>query len=86
MKLNEKFIHHQLADETLIVPAAGARFHGLVQGNKTLAAIAECLSKDTTEEEIVENLCARFNGDRGVIAADVADAIRRLRAIGAIDD
>ncbi len=86
MKLNEKFIHYRLQDETLIVPTGGADFHGLVQGNKTLDAIAECLTHDTTEEAIVDALCARFNGDREVIAEDVAVAISRLKAIGAIDE
>lgn len=86
MKLNENFIHHRLDDESLIVPTGSAGFHGLVQGNKTFAAIAECLTHDTTEQEIVDALCARFDGERELIAADVADAISRLRAIGAIDE
>ena len=86
MKLNENFIYHRLDDETLIVPLGSASFRGLVQGNKTLAAIAECLAHDTTEEEIVDTLCARYDGDREVIAEDVADAIRRLKAIGAINE
>ena len=86
MKLNEKFIHHRIDDEALIVPTGDAGFHGLVQGNKTLSAIAECLMHDTTQEEIVENLCARFVGDRALIEEDVAEAITRLKAIGAIDE
>lgn len=86
MKLNDNFIHHQLDGQTVIVPTAGAQFHGLIQGNKTLAVIAECLSKDTTEEEIVDTLCARFDGDKEDIKADVADVIKQLREIGAIDE
>ena len=86
MKLNDNFVHHQIDGETLIIPTAGADFHGLVEGNKTLAAIAECLAHDTTEEEIVDALCARFDGDREDIKADVAEAISRLREIGAIED
>lgn len=86
MKLNERFICHQIDGQTVIVPTAGADFHGLVQGNKTLFAIAECLKNDTTEEEIVNALCARFKGDRAEIGADVAEAVRRLKEIGAIDE
>lgn len=85
MKLNDNFIHHQLDGQSVIVPTAGANFHGLVQGNKTLAAIAECLENDVTEEEIVDTLCARYNGDREDIKADVAEAVKRLSEIGAID-
>ena len=86
MKLNQHFLAHDVAGQTVIVPTAGADFHGLIQGNKTLLAIAECLQDDTTEDEIVDALCVRFNGDREDIADDVHEAIRRLRKIGAIDD
>ena len=86
MKLKSCFIHHQFDGETVIVPTAGADFHGLIQGNKTLAAIVECLNNDVTEDEIVDSLCARFNGDRELIKADVAEAISKLKEVGAIDD
>lgn len=86
MKLNNNFIPHQFDDETVIVPTAGADFHGLIQGNQTLAAITECLAQDVTEEEIVDSLCARFHGDREEIKADVAEAVRQLKEIGAIDE
>lgn len=86
MKLNYHFLTHELNGETLIVPTAGADFHGLIQGNKTLGAIADCLKQDTTEEEIVDTLCARFDGDREVIKADVAEAVKKLKEIGAIDE
>ena len=86
MKLNQHFLSHDVAGQTVIVPTAGAEFHGLIQGNKTLSAIAECLQDDTTEDEIVDTLCARFDGDREDIAADVHEAIGRLRKIGAIDE
>jgi len=86
MKLNDTFVHHNMDGQTVIVPTAGADFHGLVQGNKTLAVIADCLKQDTTEEEIVDTLCARFDGDREVIKADVAEAVKKLKEIGAIDE
>ncbi len=86
MKLNVNFIHHQLDGQAVIVPTAGADFHGLVQGNKTLSGIADCLKQDTTEEAIVNTLCVRFDGDREAIKADVAEAIKKLKEIGAIDE
>ena len=86
MKLNQHFLSHQIAGQSVIVPTAGADFHGLIQGNKTLSAIAECLNNDTTEEEIVDTLCERFDGKREDIEADVHEAIRQLREIGAIDE
>ena len=86
MKLNKNFIAHTIDGMTVVVPVAGSDFHGLIQGNKTLAAIAECLKSETTEEQITDTLCTRFDGDREIIAADVAEAIARLREIGAIDE
>ena len=86
MKLNPNFIKHTIDDETVIVPTAGAKFHGLVQGNKSVAAILECLERGADEKEIADELCRRYNGDRAIIEEDVADVIARLRAIGAIDD
>ncbi len=85
MKLNNSFISHQMDGQTVIVPTAAADFHGLVQGNKTLGVIAACLQTDTTEEEIVNTLCARFDGDREEIKADVHEAVEQLKKIGAID-
>ena len=86
MKLKDTFVQHNMDGQTVIVPTAGADFHGLIQGNKTLAVIADCLKQDTTEEEIVDTLCARFDGDREAIKADVAEAIKKLKEIGAIDE
>ncbi len=86
LKLNQHFLSHDIAGQTVIVPTAGADFHGLIQGNKTLSVIAECLKKDTTEKEIVDTLCDRFDGAREDIEADVREALRQLREIGAIDE
>ena len=86
MKLNENFITHTIDGQTVVVPTAEAGFHGLIQGNKSVAVILECLKKDTSAEEITDIRCRRFKGDREIIRADVDDVIARLREIGAIDD
>ena len=85
MRLKAEFIVHNVGDETLLVPTAGAAFHGLVQGNKTVDVILNCLLNDTTEEEILSVMKERFDGDEEDMRADIADVIAQLRAIGAID-
>lgn len=85
MKLNQEFIVHNVGDETLLVPTAGADFHGLVQGNKTVDVILNCLMKDTTEDEILSVMQEKFDGNESDMRADIADVIAQLRAIGAID-
>lgn len=86
MKLNPNFIKHTIDDQTVVVPTAGADFHGLVQGNKSVEVILECLENDTTEEEITEELARRFSGDKELMRADVHDVVTKLKGIGAIDD
>ena len=86
MKISSSFILHEFDGQTVIVPTAKADFHGLVQGNKTLAAIYDCLKRETTEQEIVDTLCARYDGDINDITADVREAIEQLRQIGAINE
>ena len=86
MKLNDCFVKHAMDGQTVLVPTAGADFHGLIQGNKTVDAILDCLMTETTEQEIVDEMCRRFRGDREIIEADVKEVIERLAAIGAIDE
>lgn len=75
-----------MGDRTLVVPTSAASFHGLIQGNQTVGDILACLEHDTTEEKIIDALCEKYNGDRAVIAEDVASIISRLKKIGAIDE
>ena len=86
MKLKNEFIVHNVGDETLLVPTADANFHGLVQGNKTVDTILNCLKEDTTEEKVLDSLKEKYDGDEEDMRADIADVIKRLRAIGAIDE
>ena len=86
MKLKKEFIPHETGKESLLIPAGGAGFSGLVKGNKTLGAILELLKEDTTEDRIVEAMKARFDAPEDVIAADVKKALSELRKIGAVDE
>ena len=86
MKLKKEFIVHDTGSESLLVPAGGAGFSGLVRGNKTLGAILGLLKEDTTEEGIVAAMRRRFDAPEGVIARDVQRALAELRNIGALDE
>lgn len=86
MKLNENYIVHQVRGEVMLIPTAGASFHGLGEGNGTVGAILNCLTEDTTEEKIVEALADRFSGSREDMTEDVHAVIAKLSAIGAIDE
>ena len=86
MKLNHDFILHSVGEETLLVPTAQAPFHGLVQGNKTVDFIMNCLLKDTDEEQILSLMKEKYDGDEADMRADIADVITKLREIGALDE
>ena len=58
----------------------------MVRGNRTLGAVLELLKTETTEEEVVSALKARFDAPEGAIERDVAKAISGLRKIGALDE
>ncbi len=86
MKLKKEFITHNTDSESLLVPAGGAGFSGLVRGNRTLGEILRLLKTDTTEEQIVSALKARFDAPEGAVEKDVARVIAELRKIGALDE
>ncbi|MBO4473532.1 MAG: PqqD family protein [Clostridiales bacterium] len=86
MKLKKQYIPHDTADESLLVPTADAPFSGVVRGNKTLGVILSYLKEDTTEEEIIAAMTARFDAPEEVIARDVRKAIEELRKVGALEE
>ncbi len=86
MKLKDSFITHRHADGVVMMPTSKASFSGVVQGNRTLAAILELLQSETTEEELVAALRERYDAPEEKIRADAARALSELRAIDALDE
>ena len=86
MKLKKKFISHDSGSQSLLVPAGDAGWSGLVKGNRTLGIILELLKTETTEENIVAAMKARFNAPEEVISRDVRKVVAELRRIGALDE
>lgn len=86
MKLNRNFVIHNTGEETLLVPTAGAAFHGLLQGNETVDFILNCLNEETDEEQIVNGLAKKYHGNIEEMREDVANVLAELRRIGAIDE
>lgn len=84
MRLKEGFIRHEVSGEYMLVAAgeAGKEFHGLVRNNKTADYIFELLMQETTEEEIVKAVCARFHADETVVAKDVHQMLEKIREAG----
>lgn len=86
MKLNSNFITHDTEDEQVMVATGSTTFAGLVRNNKTAAFIVEQLKGETTVEQIVEAVFAKYDAPRDVIEKDVRKIIDSLKGIGAIDE
>lgn len=86
MRLNKDFFTYNTDTETILVPVAEAEFSGVVRGNKTLGDILTLLIDDTTEEDVVAAMRARFDAPEGEIESDVRRVIAELGRIGALDD
>ncbi len=86
MRIKEQFLTHEADGVSMLVPLGGAGFSGIVKGNRTLGVILQLLKTDTTEDAVVQAMCARFDAPEDVIRRDVERAVRELRAIGALEE
>ena len=86
MKIKDSFIVHDFEETVVLVPTAKTDFHGLGQGGETVSVILHCLTEDTTEDKIVDELAKRYTGSREIMAEDVHSVICKLRTIDALDE
>ncbi len=86
MKLKSSFITQDIDDTQFLVPLGGEAFQGIVRSNKTAAFIVDCLKEETTEEGIVDKMCATYDAPRTEIAADVKKILDTLRGIHALEE
>lgn len=88
MKLKEGFILHKTGSENMMVASGKAlkSFNGLVRLNDTAYFIAQQLQKETTEEAVIDAVCAEYDAPKEKIASDVKKVIEKLRSEGFLDE
>ncbi|MBQ7344979.1 MAG: PqqD family protein [Oscillospiraceae bacterium] len=86
MKLKEGFVTHEMGGEQIMVATGSASFSGLVRSNPTAAFIVDCLKEETTREQIIEKMLAKYDATPEVIGADVDKIVAKLRSIKALDE
>ena len=86
MKLKSSFLTQVIDDTQFLVPMGGEAFSGIVRNNRTAAFIVDRLKEETTEGEIVDAMCEKYDAPRSVIAADVRSILDKLRSIRALDE
>jgi len=86
MKLNENFLTQEIDDTQVMVATGDAAFSGIVRSNQTAAEIVNLMKEETTRDEVVDKMCAKYDASRDEIAADVDMVIATLRKVGALDE
>ncbi len=88
MKLKEEFITYQTGENYVAVTAneENSVLNGMIRGNATTALILRALSRETTEEAIVDALLEEYDIDRDTAAADVHRVVETLRDEGLLDE
>lgn len=86
MKLKSDLITQNIGGQQFLVSISGDSFNGIVRNNRTAAFIVDCLKKETTESEIIDAMCGKFDAPREEISADVKEIVKKLRSIDAIED
>ena len=85
MKLKQDFVTQEIDGTQYLIPVGGEAFSGVVRGNETVAFLVELLKQETTQEALVDAMCAEYDAPREIIAADVARVLDVLREVGALD-
>ena len=86
MKLRDEFLTHQNNGEALLVPSGKADFSGIVKGNNTFGEILYLLKNDTTEAQIITEMCKKYDAPEEVVSRDVRKILDTLREIKAIEE
>lgn len=86
MKIKENFLIQNVDDTQFLVPVGAEAFQGIVRSNKTAAFIVDSLKEETTEEQLVDKMFARYDAPRDEIAADVKAVLSTLRKINALEE
>lgn len=86
MRLKDSFITQDIDGTQFMVAVGETSFTGIVRSNKTAAFIVECLKTETTKEQIVDTMCAKYDAPKERIEADVEKILEKLRGIGALDE
>ena len=86
MKLKAGFVTHEMGGEQIMVATGEASFPGLIRSNATAAFIVDCLKEETTYEQILDSMLAKYDVTREVAEADLNKVLGKLRSVNALDE
>ena len=86
MKLNRNFIVHRTEQETILVPAGGAAFSGIIRGNALFGDILALLEKEISEADLLKAMTEIYDAPAEVLQKDITRVLTELREAGALDE
>ena len=88
MKLKYTFESINMGDEIISVPVGdgAAQVHGILKLNNEGQEIFNLLEKETTEEQVVDTLAAKYENDRTTLAGYVHAVLDKLRAADLLEE
>ncbi len=86
MRLKKGILVQMIGGTQMMVSVDPKIFSGIVRSNETAAFIVDHLKKETTEEQLVDALCAEYKVDRAEAAEDVARLVQQFREIGVLEE
>ena len=88
MKLHYSFENVDMGNETIAVPVGSSaeQLRGIIKLNKSGEEIFDLLKTDTTEEDIINFLSAKYEDDREILAGYVYSLIEKLKSFGLIEE
>ena len=81
MKIREGFILRDVAGQTFVVPTGklSQEYQGMITLNETGKFIWQCLEKEMTNEQIVEEIMKTFeDAEREVVQKDVESFVNKM--------
>ncbi len=86
MRLNPQFVTQDIDGTQFLIALGDQKFKGIVRNNRTAAFIVNMLKEETTQEKIVSAMREKFDAPLEMISEDVAEVLRTLRSIGALEE
>lgn len=87
MKLKCKFVCTKVAEDIVAVPVGqrAGEMHLVLKLNEESQYMLECLSHETTEDEIVVKMIEEYDVDKITLVSSVHEFIEKLRSVDLIE-
>lgn len=86
MKIKDIFEEELIGANKVMVSLDNSVLNGIVRANETASYIISCLKQETTEEQIISNVCCRYNINIELAQKGVSKILFQLRELNLIDE